>query len=219
MWVTNYNGNTVSRIDPRTNRVVARIAVGSEPGGLAAGAGAVWVANDLDASVMRIDPATNGVTNTIRHVGQDPRELAFGLGSVWVSSVNDQLVSRIDPRSRRVDMHVHVDGEPQSLHEAGGRMWVSLYDRGTVQPVFPKEPPLQPVPVGDGANGMAISEGLWVVGETNGNLVEIDPAKGWIMGVGHVPADARIPISLDDSIWVAEFSLGTVVQFRIRSPG
>jgi YVTN family beta-propeller protein len=41
--VTNRTDFTVSRIDPRTNRVVATIKIGNRPQGIAAGHGAVWV--------------------------------------------------------------------------------------------------------------------------------------------------------------------------------
>ena len=45
MWVLNQADGTVSRIDPKTNEVVATIDVGVPgPGGdIAAGEGAVWV--------------------------------------------------------------------------------------------------------------------------------------------------------------------------------
>ena len=45
------------RIDPRENRVVARIPVGRGVSGIAAGGGSVWVANEFDGTVSRIDPA------------------------------------------------------------------------------------------------------------------------------------------------------------------
>ena len=57
MWVTSRAANTVTRIDPDSGRVVGRpIPVGTEPLGVAVGAGAVWVANFGDDTVTRIDP-------------------------------------------------------------------------------------------------------------------------------------------------------------------
>jgi YVTN family beta-propeller protein len=43
VWVANSRDGTVSRIDPRSNKVVATIHIGSSPQGIAVGAGAVWV--------------------------------------------------------------------------------------------------------------------------------------------------------------------------------
>jgi YVTN family beta-propeller protein len=43
VWVANAGDGTVSRIDPRTARVVATIQVGHRPQGVAVAGGAVWV--------------------------------------------------------------------------------------------------------------------------------------------------------------------------------
>ncbi len=63
----------MSRIDPRTGRVLQRIGVGNAPGPIEAGADAVWVGNTLDGTVSRIDPGTNAVSATIP-VGDGPRK-------------------------------------------------------------------------------------------------------------------------------------------------
>lgn len=43
VWITDSLGGTISRVDPRTNRVVATIRVGNSPNGIAVGEGYVWV--------------------------------------------------------------------------------------------------------------------------------------------------------------------------------
>ncbi len=50
------------RVDPRTGRVMARVAVGNDPSALAADASGVWVANHDDDTVWRIDPRTDTIT-------------------------------------------------------------------------------------------------------------------------------------------------------------
>ena len=50
------------RVDPRTGRVMARVAVGNDPSALAADASGVWVANHDDDTVWRIDPRTDAIT-------------------------------------------------------------------------------------------------------------------------------------------------------------
>ena len=60
--MTNNSDNTVSRVDPATNRVTATIPVPDGPGGLTFAAGTVWVGSTGGDSVYRIDPATNAVT-------------------------------------------------------------------------------------------------------------------------------------------------------------
>ena len=48
--------NSVAAIDPHTNRVVAQVAVGARPAGIAFGSGSLWVANLDDQTVSRVDP-------------------------------------------------------------------------------------------------------------------------------------------------------------------
>jgi YVTN family beta-propeller protein len=74
----------VSRIDPRTNAVVATIPVGADPFGIAVGDGSVWVANRRGFTVSRIDPQTNKVVASIP-VGNRPQGIAAGNGAVWVA--------------------------------------------------------------------------------------------------------------------------------------
>jgi YVTN family beta-propeller protein len=75
---------TVSRIDPKTNAVVATIPVGADPFGIAVGEGSVWVANRRGFSISRIDPRTNEVVASIP-IGNRPQGIAAGHGAVWVS--------------------------------------------------------------------------------------------------------------------------------------
>ena len=88
VWIANFLSGTVERLDPATNRVVARIQVGGEPYGLAFGGGSVWVGNNGSDSVTRIDTATNQVVATIP-VGDRPIGIAYddSDGSVWVANL------------------------------------------------------------------------------------------------------------------------------------
>jgi hypothetical protein len=113
----------VVRVDPETNRVVARISTGGCTGELAAGAGAVWVLSHpewtdetkiLSASLHRIDPATNRLVATPLQ-----GELAFlggtflgplltaGDGAVWVRGVEEvyphrNVALRVDARTNEL---------------------------------------------------------------------------------------------------------------------
>jgi streptogramin lyase len=47
----------VTRIDPKTSRVVETIPVGARPLGIVRGHDAIWVANAADDTIARIDPS------------------------------------------------------------------------------------------------------------------------------------------------------------------
>jgi class 3 adenylate cyclase/streptogramin lyase len=83
VWVTNQVDDQLWRIDPRTGKIVDVIHVGTNPSGVAAGAGAVWVANG-DGTVARVDPDDDRVVARIR-VGGTPNSVAVAGDRVWVT--------------------------------------------------------------------------------------------------------------------------------------
>jgi YVTN family beta-propeller protein len=100
VWVTNGLDDTVTRIDPDTNRTVETIPVGDYPQGVRVTNHAAWVTNGGDATVSRIGLRTNRVEATIR-VGRGPRAIAYGHGSLWVTNELAGSMTRIDPRTSR----------------------------------------------------------------------------------------------------------------------
>ena len=120
-------GDSVTRIDPHTNRPAGRpITTGASPQSLAVGGGSLWVANHDAGTVTRIDQASGKVLADIP-VPSEPHRVAYGVGAVWVGNWHDDSVSRIDPATNR------VVGSPIPIgsHHAGnlvvgaGDLWVT----------------------------------------------------------------------------------------------
>jgi len=129
VWVTNAGagGDSVTRIDPKTNRSLGRpVRTGASPQSLAVGGGSLWVANHDERTVTRIDLASGKVVADIP-VPSEPHRVAYGAGAVWVGNWHDNSVSRIDPVTNR------VVGSPIPIgsHHAGnlvvgaGGVWVT----------------------------------------------------------------------------------------------
>ena len=124
--------NKLSRVDPKTNRVVAEIPVRAEaPDGgaqnVAVGEGAVWVAS-VDGRLLEVDPATNEVVATVP-LGDYSSDLAVTGGSVWVSGQNRSgtWLKRVDPRTAQIDWSRGLgavdNGGYGRLAAGGGRVW------------------------------------------------------------------------------------------------
>ncbi len=99
VWVTcvgdRVNAGSVLRVNPRTNRTVARVAVGVNPGDGAIDAGGqVWIPNKADGTVSRIDPEANAVVETVR-VGGTPFVVNAAFGDVWVPDSSGRTLSRL----------------------------------------------------------------------------------------------------------------------------
>jgi hypothetical protein len=142
VWVTSASYGTVSRIDPQTGEVVAKIEVGRGAGDIAVdeSSEAVWVAglslnNDKPENnkLSRVDPATNRVVAEIP-IRADSRDggassVAVGEGAVWAQSVDGNLL-KVDPATNEVDAMVSV-GEwsyypTAHLTVYGGGVWAMV---------------------------------------------------------------------------------------------
>jgi streptogramin lyase len=102
VWVGGHRSGTVYRIDPRTNRVAAKVEV---PDTLctfpALGAGSIWWPNCGEGGqyFYRIDPRSMRVAG--RRSGYAPR---FGAGSLWFTAGGPdrgEAIVRLDPRTGR----------------------------------------------------------------------------------------------------------------------
>ena len=105
IWISDYDGRVVARIDPTTGATLAEITW-TEGGGasvvhMAAGEDAVWVADEENLAVYRIEAATNVARRTI--------ELQFidgtGFGDHPITALDEEIwvresetsIARIDP--------------------------------------------------------------------------------------------------------------------------
>jgi len=135
VWVSNTGRDSVSRIDPATNKVVATIRVGSAPFGVAVGVGAVWVTNQDGNTVSRIDPSRNRVAATIR-VGMLPIGVAITPGAVWVGNHHGDSVVVIDPTTNEVVKTVSVGstpvGGPAHMVAGAGAVWIGVPDTSSI---------------------------------------------------------------------------------------
>jgi YVTN family beta-propeller protein len=169
VWVTDDGAGQLVRVDPRTNRVVARIAAGQSPQGVAVGEGGVWVASSQRGNsntwsrgiVWRIDPHTNEVAATIE-VPSILVDVAVGEGAIWASNGNHGrygAVWRIEPRTNQVASGpIRVGGGPSDVEVAYGSVWVALADDGAVVRIDPRTNEVgEPIRVGPGPFNLAVA--------------------------------------------------------------
>jgi virginiamycin B lyase len=229
VWVLIPSDNSVMRINPVANEVVATIPVGRAPSGLAVGAGAVWVSRRSDGTVVRIDPATNRVMATIP-VGPAPGAVTVAGGVVWVALPENGGLGRIDPatnRSTLVRIPRCCAGE---LAAGEGALWVANRVDGTLVRVDPAtgrvaarvllprttEQRLHQVAVGDGV--------VWVTSASPrrgaANLLwRVDPVSNQVTGTLDLgPTSAGgIPNRVaagDGAVWVGGITKGSIVRLE-----
>ncbi len=207
------DANAVGAIDASKGRIVGSIPVGTSPGSVAFGEGAIWVTNADAHSVSRIDPKTNAVVQTIQ-VGSGPVRVAVGGGFVWVANGLDGTVSKIDPNQNNgtvVDT-LQVGNAPTGIAFGAGSVWVANSSDRTLMRIDPAvDRVVQTVPVVDGADSVAVGDGLvWVVSETGNSVTRINSKTGTVLppiGVGNGPSAIAVG---PGSAWVANALDGTV---------
>lgn len=124
VWVTNGQTATVTRLDPHTDAVLARISTPDTATVVSAGAGALWVTSFPGNSLTRIDPRRDRVTRTVSLApgGSGPIGVTYFRGFLWVANHNAEprtSVSKIDPATMRV-----VDVIPVGPDDSAGPVWI-----------------------------------------------------------------------------------------------
>ena len=221
VWVALLTDNVVVRVDPRTNRVIARIPVGRQPQVIAVSPGAVWVSNAGGPNVSRIDPATNKVVATIR-IGPasaccDRAGVVVGGGSVWATVPKLGSVVRIDPKTNKVIATIKLSwlesGQPCGMVAADRHgVWAAGAHCGASSgySVVTRIDPLtnRPAKVVTGFHapiGLALAFGsVWVADLDSKQIDRINPRTGRI--AARLPVGGR-PIRLAagfGSVWARD---------------
>jgi virginiamycin B lyase len=180
VWVTNGPKNTIHRLDPKTNQVVAAIEVGRKPcSGLAAGFGSIWVPVCGDKTIARVDAKTNQVTATVP-VGPAQSEggIAAGAGSVWIVSDPKGVLSRIDPATNKVAAEIAVPAGSASCIFAEGAVWVTTPETGMLTRVDPATNRLTAsIDVGPQPRFLTAGAGsIWTLNQGDGTVSRVDAA-------------------------------------------
>ena len=142
VWVANFDDGTVSRIDPKTRRVVATVSIAADHiGPLGVGHGKVWVLRqDFDRAkhggqLIRIDPATNRVIGrTI--VGKNVCgyfSLTIGRDAVWVTGDAQPSILRIDPVTGQILARIRTRRGTIGPVIAQGTVWLGNETKGTLR--------------------------------------------------------------------------------------
>jgi hypothetical protein len=78
---SSFSGDVI-RVNPRTGKIIKRIASGISPYDVAFGAGAAWASNESEGTVVGVCPRRNRVVARIRGFGR-PNGVTFAFGSIW----------------------------------------------------------------------------------------------------------------------------------------
>jgi YVTN family beta-propeller protein len=134
LWVSDFAGGTLVRVDPRTLAVWRSPKVCTGPQGLLVTPTRVWVACTTDGTVVAVDPA-NGQVRARVPVGEAPDPVAAGpAGTVLIALQQGPTLVQVNPSTARVTSRT-VLGHVAALNDranidvvvAGRTAWVSSF--------------------------------------------------------------------------------------------
>ena len=218
-------GNDVAVVQPETNKVVARVPVGSSPTLIREGDGSVWVANQDDLTVTQIDLESKRAVRTIG-VGFRPDDLAAGDGAVWAFDKEDGVLVKLatgyisgrfeGPEFVGFD---RIAADEEAVWLSGGKRLIRV-DAETGRVLKRTETPVQ-------FNGLAIgANAVWAVSGPGSSVFRIDPLTAAIRDrihiVTHPYASSPHPtaVAADDKfVWVLNGNTATVTKIDPALPG
>jgi YVTN family beta-propeller protein len=204
--------NSLGIIDPKTNKVVGHVPVGSRPDSVDVGEGAVWVANLDDKTLMRIDPEKRTVEHTFL-LEETPTGIAVGFGAVWVANGLLGRVSRVAPQYTGVES-IRPPYSPLGGARATGSIavgarsvWVAFGD-ASVSRIDPKSRVVIATTfAGNTPSAIAYGNGsVWIANETDSRVTRINPitngpSYGPGISVGLRPSDVTVG---EGAVWVTD---------------
>jgi hypothetical protein len=88
VWATSTDraGGVMDRIEPSTDRVIARLHPAGSIAGIAVGSHRVWVTQPLQRAgrLLAVDPRTGRLAGPAIKVGPGPGQVVYGIHHVWV---------------------------------------------------------------------------------------------------------------------------------------
>src|SRR5919204_2564168 len=204
--------NSIGVVDGRHHVVRTVIKAGGEPGGIAAGAGAVWVTDTASDLVLRIGRDGNSIDRI--PVGHRPTGIAVGDGQVWAVNQLDRTVSEINPRALRQVGKSQVGNGAGAIAFGHGSIWVANATDYTLSRIDPDSGGVKTIPLAGEPGGIAAGEqGMWVSSTSTGQLLLVDAdtnAVSQSVSIGNGPQGVAVG---GGSVWVANTPDGTVTRF------
>ncbi len=213
VWAASRGSDTVTKIDPRSNTVVATIATAYDPSRLAFDGAAVWVAHYGSNKVSKIDPATNAVTSFDLPGG--PYAIVFDGSAMWIALWDDAKVVKIRPDTNQVLATVDVGLAPYDITFDGTNVWTANQDGHSLTRVNVSTSVATNVALGGAAAPVGIvfdGMTIWYVDADLDHLKRVDPASLVVSAAVALPAGsgAYFPAFDGHRIWVPAYGNSTI---------
>jgi len=216
VWVSNSPKNTVHRLDPKTNTVLATIEAGVHPcSGLAAGFGSLWVPTCGDTAgagkgLVRVSLKDGKVEATLPfEVPDSEGGIVTGAGSVWVMTDAKGTLTRIDPATNKAVAEIYVAPGSYTVAFGDNTVWVTSTEKSVLTRVNARSNVVEEtIPVGPRPRFLAVGEGsVWTINQGDGSISRVDIKTNKVVATieAGIPGNGGEIAVGEGSVWVTSF--------------
>jgi len=214
VWVASAQPYSVQRVDPATNKVVAKITLSGEAcSGLAFGFDSVWVPIcGKKASLARIDARTNKIS-FILPIGPAGPEggITASDDSVWMVTDKNGTLSRIDPVTNSVRQKISIPPGSYNPLFSDGAVWITGFDSNLLVAVDASTGGvLASIPVGPKPRFLTAAGGsVWTLNQGDGTVSRIDANTKKVVATiaAGIPGLGGDICYGADSVWATVFDI------------
>lgn len=205
------NGDSIAKIDPKTNKAGDSIGGLSKPcGGLVSAFESLWSPQCGKGTLERIDPKTLKVTATMNSgVAQARGSIVASADSIWLLTDDKTTLSRVDPDQNVVVGEIRLPAGCQNLMLAEKSIWVACPAKNKVLRINTATNVVdqsiavspQPIAIAGGAEGA-----VWVLCRKDGKVERIDSKTNKVaktIELGVPDADGAIAFG-EGWLWVTQ---------------
>src|SRR5438270_1175462 len=214
VWVGGSKPDSVQRIDPTSNKVIAKIRLTGEAcSGLAFGFGSIWVpVCGKTPTLARIDVNTNNISS-ILPFGTAGAEagITASSDSIWIISDEKGTLTRINPQTNAVRQRIAIPPGSYNPLFSDGVIWITGVDINGLTAVDASSGDvLSSLTVGPKPRFLTSGGGsIWTLNQGDGTVSRVDANTRKLI--------ATIPLGIPgsggdicygaDSIWTAKFGI------------
>jgi virginiamycin B lyase len=214
VWVASTKPYSVQRIDPRTDRIIAKVSLSGEAcSGIEFGFESVWVPLcEKHPALVRISARTNKIIATlpIAPAGAEGGITASG-DSVWIVTDKNGTLSRIDPETNKVRQTISVPPGSFNPLFADGIIWVTGFETNSVTAVDASTGSVLGT-IAVGAKPRFLTTGadsIWTLNQGDGTVSRIDEKNRTLTATiqAGIPGAGGDICFGEDSVWATVFDV------------
>ena len=129
LWMTNFDGATLTRLNPTTmtEKIIQQAAI--NPGSVAVDGDTVWVGDWSSPTLVRLHTigrsAPRRISLPVANTGTGVWTIAAGAGYIWATTPGDQSLWRIDPSNDHAT-RIALPYPPAGVAADASDVWVTL---------------------------------------------------------------------------------------------